>query len=255
MAMRSVREFVTPEKAAKYLKKNPNNRRLDVNRVKQYANEMTRGQWAETHQGIALNCDGSLKDGQHRLHAIVQSGIGQWFFVFRGLSDEAMPLIDIGRLRSISDVMTIDGRPVSRNAVAVGRMMMSPDISDWRANRLDVIAFIERHHEAIEFAVHELTFGPAKCAPVLASIGRAWYTRDRARLKEFARCLKTGIVSCREDTAAVTLYRFLNAGGNLGVKERIVLYKKTCSALLAFLESRPLSKLYAVESDPFSIPE
>lgn len=245
MAMKPTREFVTPEKAARYLKKNPNNRRLDSNRVKQYADEMTRGQWAETHQGIALNCDGSLKDGQHRLHAIVLSGIGQWFFVFRGLTDEAMPLIDIGRLRSISDVMTIDGNPVSRNAVAVGRMMMSPDI----------IAFIERHHEAIEFAVHELTFGPAKCAPVLAAIGRAWYTRDRARLKEFARCLKTGVVSHHEDTAAVALYRFLNAGGNLGVKERVVLYKKTCSALMAFLESRPLSRLYAVESDPFPIPE
>lgn len=51
------------------------NRRVDMRTVSRYANDMQSGHWELTHQGIAFDADGHLIDGQHRLRAIIQSGM------------------------------------------------------------------------------------------------------------------------------------------------------------------------------------
>ena len=66
---------VTPDKAKKWLAKNhPHNRSVSWNRVEAFVNDMVAGNWRLTHQGIAFDGDGYLIDGQHRLHAVVNSG-------------------------------------------------------------------------------------------------------------------------------------------------------------------------------------
>ena len=65
---------ITPELAEKWLSTNPNQRPVQDHHVQQLANEMKNENWRETHQGIAFNENGELTDGQHRLHAVIQSG-------------------------------------------------------------------------------------------------------------------------------------------------------------------------------------
>lgn len=66
---------ISPEQAAKWLERNDNNRNVNVAKVKKMAKDMREGHWDTTHQGIAIASDGTLVDGQHRLLAIVESGV------------------------------------------------------------------------------------------------------------------------------------------------------------------------------------
>lgn len=56
-------------------RKNDNNRNINYAKVKKMAKDMKEGHWDTTHQGIAIASDGTLVDGQHRLLAIVESGV------------------------------------------------------------------------------------------------------------------------------------------------------------------------------------
>lgn len=254
------REHVTVEKAKKFLSRNPSNRNLKPTKVAQYAKAMTAGEWKETHQGIALNCDGSLKDGQHRLQAIVESGCPQWLWVCRGLTDEAMTEVDTGASRSVADAMRVLGHSVTLRDVATGRAMMMSVTMDGGASapsRAERIAFVLRHAEAIAFAAPmEKSIGGN--ATARAVVARAWYTRDRERLAEFMEILQSGIARSDEDQAAIAFARAVSQRNIMTTKsarDRVTAYRKTCSCVLAFLERRQLTKIYECSIDPFPIPE
>lgn len=66
---------VTPDIATKLLAKNHSNRKVRKSHVDFLAEEMRTGQWIDDHhQGIAVNANGDIVDGQHRLIAVIQSG-------------------------------------------------------------------------------------------------------------------------------------------------------------------------------------
>lgn len=111
-------ELVTPEKAANYLKINVENRKIRTFHVDVLADDMANGRYlpngATLSFGVA-EIDGReteiLFDGQHRLTAIVQSGMPQWMLVVRGVAREAHKTIDIGRIRGLSDHLGFDHYP------------------------------------------------------------------------------------------------------------------------------------------------
>jgi len=78
--------LITPDLAAMWLKtSNKANRSIGERHVDKLANDMISGKWRTTHQGIAFYEDGVLADGQHRLAAIIKSGIAQQMLVVTGL--------------------------------------------------------------------------------------------------------------------------------------------------------------------------
>ena len=75
---RTERIDVTPEMAAAWLAKNPNRRPLDIYRAEEYARKMRAGEWTERdrrERPLIVAEDGTLLNGQHRLAAIVQTGL------------------------------------------------------------------------------------------------------------------------------------------------------------------------------------
>src|SRR5262245_41386859 len=76
---------VTPELAHAWLTSNVKNRKLRDEVVKSYARDMVNGNWVITHQGVAFNDKHELIDGQHRLNAIVESGVPVMMLVTFGL--------------------------------------------------------------------------------------------------------------------------------------------------------------------------
>ena len=99
-------EFVSPEIAHEYLKKNKYNRPTNWNRVEQYCDEITAGKWKLTPQGIVFDTEGNLINGQNRLWAIVYSGIGIHIRVSRGSPPEVATLLDRGAPQSARDLAT-----------------------------------------------------------------------------------------------------------------------------------------------------
>lgn len=108
--MRYVKMTITPEMAEQFLKRNLVNRKhIRLSWVQALAAEMRQGTFRLTHQGIAFNTKGDLIDGQHRLHAIIESGCTvEMYVAFDCPADTAMEWpVDRGAMRSVADTMGI----------------------------------------------------------------------------------------------------------------------------------------------------
>ena len=112
-------EQITPAVARQYLARNVGNRPSSPTWVEQLAKMIIDGDWKLTHQGIAFNCDGTLKDGQQRLMAVVRAGRAVPMLVTRGLPNESMPIIDIHRRRTDVDALRIMGIEADTHIVAI----------------------------------------------------------------------------------------------------------------------------------------
>lgn len=103
-------EDISPELAEQYLGKNIHNRNLRLGKVSTYADDMENGRWKwKNGSTIVFNENGSLDDGQHRLHAIIESGQTVRMIVVRGADQGAQDTIDTGIGRKFQDVLKLRG--------------------------------------------------------------------------------------------------------------------------------------------------
>ena len=97
-------QLVTPEMAKEYLTKNTDNRNKRGWWVSGLANQIKRGEWIPTHQGVGITKSGKLIDGQHRLEAIVEANIPVQIMVTTGVRDDAYKVLDNGIKRTMADL-------------------------------------------------------------------------------------------------------------------------------------------------------
>lgn len=98
---------ITPEIAANWLE-NRNaqaQRRMSEGVALKYAKIMKSGRWLFTHQGIAFDYDGFLIDGQHRLRAVVISGIAVEMFVIPNCDPATFAVLDNGHKRQAAHLL------------------------------------------------------------------------------------------------------------------------------------------------------
>lgn len=74
---------ITPEIAARLLQKNPHNRKITSGGVKKWAESMMAQRW-KVAQPILIDRNGNLLDGQHRLTAVIKTGMTIKMLVIRG---------------------------------------------------------------------------------------------------------------------------------------------------------------------------
>lgn len=94
-------ELITPEYASELLKGNTHNRKSNEKQIKKLAELHATEHWVQTGDPIRLTHDGIVVDGQHRLLAIVKSGIPQFYFIMRGVELTAQEVIDTGSRRTL----------------------------------------------------------------------------------------------------------------------------------------------------------
>lgn len=116
--MKTELRTVSPATARDWLKSNTNNRPLRPGIVEGFHIAYGRGEWRETHQGIAFGKTGRLLDGQHRLTFISQlpEGARVPINVTIDLDENVFGAIDQGFRRTASDVLG-----VSSGLASVGR--------------------------------------------------------------------------------------------------------------------------------------
>src|SRR5690606_22823320 len=88
---------------------NHNNRGIKK-RISAYVADMKNGDWKFNGESIKFS-DRFLEDGQHRLHAIVQSGVAQDLLVVRGLGHETQDTMDDGIPRKFHDKLALHKVP------------------------------------------------------------------------------------------------------------------------------------------------
>jgi hypothetical protein len=256
------KEFVTPELAFEWLSRNENNRNLRGGDVAYLRDCILSGAWRTTHQGIAFYEDETLADGQHRLHAIVEAGVGVWINVTRGMPIENADAIDRGITRNNKDHLHFRGVKSDTRRVAACVCLInqyfverSENAQRWSKRRLrpdEFAKFYEAFSEAIDFAYSS---NKQLHACVVAAIASAWFTANRDRLAQFRSLLASGVATDTADHAAIRLRDFLiKKQYGQGESARNDLFLKACSALRAFLDGRPVSKLYATNDHAFALP-
>lgn len=115
-------ETITPVLAEEYLRRNTKNRQLRSNIVGYYASQMKNGQWMLNGEGIIFNEEDVLVDGQHRLAAVIESGVDVDMLVVRNADKDSFTTVDCGISRKISDTFFVKGIP-NANVIAsiIGR--------------------------------------------------------------------------------------------------------------------------------------
>jgi hypothetical protein len=128
------KKLITPSIAIEMLKNNDGNRRMKMPSVYRYSQEMKNGKWKEdTGELIKISKTGKVLDGQHRLKAVILSGVSIYFHVAYGLSDEIFDVLDTGSLRNAADSFFISG---IKNSNALPSMISLNDLllkgaKDW----------------------------------------------------------------------------------------------------------------------------
>jgi hypothetical protein len=254
---------MTPALADEFLTRcNTHNRPMCDSHAENLASEMRAGRWRMIHQGIAFSTNRVLLDGQHRLWAVMLSGVTVKMRVFFNEQPDGMMVIDTGRKRTNDQLMTLEGGlgHVTRMEVATLRALVAGLGVYRRGSAGDELELMVKHREAIAFAEQVLSGkrnykGVATCV-TRAVLARAWYSSDRAKLRHFADVLQLGVPLGENDQPTIMLFQFLIH--NCGKKARPEMrehYGKAERALSAFLKGERLVKLYASQDELFPLPD
>lgn len=149
-------EFITPEIASNLLETNTENRKISKGTVQAYAQDILAGNWDES-VGAAISIDenGILRDGQHRLSAIVLAGVGIKTWVCRNVSSEG--IYDNNRKRSNADQIAImrsdfDNVYKSTRYISVARTIISHNAGNIQrvVTPKEIIDFTELHKSDLD---------------------------------------------------------------------------------------------------------
>jgi hypothetical protein len=255
-------EMITPDRAVELLERNTINRPLRQHYIEGLADMMRRGEWGKTHEGIAVDEAGNILDGQHRLWAIVESGVTLAMLVSYGQSRGTRLFIDSGLRRTLHDAITLVGSThVAAGHVATAtamRLGLNLNTNVGRMSRDQMLAYVQRHWEALDFSFSQLqrrrTRG-VSTATLCAVVSRAWYrgVDERTRLQAFCETMLSGVMSEPADEPAIVLRNLLTQTGMLVGRQ--LAYAKAERACLAFLLREPLAKLYETQVELFPLPE
>lgn len=148
-------ELVTPAKAAEWLQLNVNNRPMSRRHLDRLIDSINTGHWRQNlGDPIRFDIDGFLCDGQHRLAAIVHTGIALEMFVVRGLPRDSFAYIDGILPRTSSQILACAHIPRYATVAAAARLIFM-HINDYLPHRIEpweTVKIIEEYPELPDVA-------------------------------------------------------------------------------------------------------
>lgn len=95
--------------------------------IDNYAKDMVEGRWRTNGETIKLDKEGRLMDGQHRLYAVIKSGVPIEFLMVRGIDNKDMDSIDIGLKRSLESTLQFQSECYENQAASIVKAKMQLD--------------------------------------------------------------------------------------------------------------------------------
>lgn len=155
-------QLITPAYAAELLKMNTNNRAIRQSKVDALAESMRKGEWELSNDAITISEGNALLNGQHRLMAVVKSGVPCNFIVYTGAPDSTFDIMDTPSLRKVSDVIQRKGGTntvrMQATIAAVSRWIDDYE-NNWetlfrfdnhaRGTRREAITYYEEHKDIL----------------------------------------------------------------------------------------------------------
>lgn len=252
----SVHKF-TPKDALDLLggeerEKNKDNRALGDRIVTRYGNDMTAGRWRTTHQAIAVGPDGRMVDGQHRLEAIIKTGVSVEMIlaIYRDekTAELARQCVDTGRARRCGDALEIAGvvkRGLGKrvSSILAALAVVSEPERFGGHTTADLRARYDLEKPAVDFAaaLPRSLFG----APTAAAFAYAFPVNAK-EVQAFARVV-TEKVGIEADSAAFHYVRLFANGVQTSKEksERVELTHKVLRLIHMHITGEKLSKVQA----------
>ena len=124
--MRVVVEKITPNRARELIgaAADQPQRHVSYTRVERFAHAIRAGQWMVTHQAIAIDKDGVVFDGQHRLHAIIKADMPVEATIAYDADPGTFAVIDTGAARNAGNTLTIAGYTNAGQTAAIVRLLV-----------------------------------------------------------------------------------------------------------------------------------
>lgn len=251
---------ITPEMARQWLRTNIHNRVVSAALVCKYATDIVNGRWLLTHQGLAFDTKGILRDGQHRLLAVAYTEIAARMVVAFDVPEEAFIAVDTGTARSYQDTMTIAGTPLPKMYLPIlNGILYGEGMHNYPVGHQTKTVYIAAYHDAIRFTLDCFNAVEApsgfKVMHVMGVIARAYFTQDRDKLKEFCNLYLKGFDSNGPTDANNPAIKFRNWKENHPDHKANEVYRKAQRAVGAFLKGDKLPKLYDQTDELFEIPK
>lgn len=262
---------ITPKLAALSPLINCRNRERSKGQVEKLAHELKSGRYKFTHQGVAFDDTGALVDGQHRLLAILMSGVTVNMFVTTGLDKDAFEAVDVTnrgrtagdllylkygdrfppgktqRVAGIANAMRGYGTTVSAHGRNKNKRLSAPELAEYCAQHADALNWVMENYRYNESGVSR--------AAVPAAIARAWYSRvSRTKLALFAEILNTGIPRGTNAEQVIKLRTYLVSNNLAGHMASQQAYRKVEYVLKAYLEDREVPMVREARTEQFPIP-
>lgn len=145
---------IGPDLAALWLTFNTHNRPLKQTNLEKISRDLREGRWRYTAETIKWSKTGVLLDGQHRLHAIVRTGITARSLVVPGLDDESQEYMDLGTSRGAADVLALSGEsntPILAAAIRLAIQMERGGVNNKSViTNSEIYAWLNTHPEMRE---------------------------------------------------------------------------------------------------------
>jgi len=156
------------------------NRRLNEANVARLEMDMTKSNWFDNGDPIRFDRKGRLRDGQHRLQALVRAGKTFSFHVIRNLDEKALQIVDTGKQRSFGDILAMrEGAQavnpsLARKIAATAKMIWHYDhgsiLSSGQAVSHSELELTLRKHHELPRAVETVAEGSVQPHAVLAFV-------------------------------------------------------------------------------------
>jgi hypothetical protein len=194
--MKAELKTITPAIASEMLTKNTRNRPANDRHVKRLARQMEMGKWKINGDTICFSGD-LLIDGQHRLLAVVQSGVEIEMFVVDGVDPGAFDTKDVGKRRSAADTLATNGevncRSLASAVCVVDRYMTGRMGCRVRYENNEVEALVEEYpgvRESINICRKTSGLLPQS---ILVACHYLFSMKDKIAADEFADKLLRGV--------------------------------------------------------------
>ena len=239
--------LVTPEMAKELLKFNVNPRkRIKQARVESYAKDMLSNNWIDTAESIAIDLQGTMHNGQHRINAVIRVGKPQrLYFTFNTLA-RARLAEDSGIGRSATEILDLEiTNNLGTKLAAICRSCMR-GVSGINENftHSEISNFAKKYGQTIEWVVR---ICPGHRSDILAVFVKAalWYGPDRIEpfIKRFSDVM---FISVNDPARRLHDLAKLSKGCT-----RVSLYKKSLAAVNHYLQGNEIAKLMERDKDIF----
>lgn len=162
----SIPMLIDRHMAQAMLERNNGNRPISQPRIKVYIDALRRGEWKHNGETIKFTSCGLLNDGQHRLTAIARSEVSAMIDVRFGLDRATFDTIDLGKVRSATDVFSIYNIPNASIVASAARLL-------WRYEQETRMIRYSPSHQQLEAVLerHPLLVEGARVADRLKKTG------------------------------------------------------------------------------------